>query len=62
MSFNYHRDHFGTKWGLRTDDGETAHTSCTAFGIDRLALALFARHGLELGKWPRSVRTALALN
>ena len=62
MSFNCHRDHFGAAWGLRCQDGAVAHTGCVAFGIDRLALALFAQHGLELTKWPRSVRSALSLN
>jgi seryl-tRNA synthetase len=61
MSFNYHRDHFGTTWGLRTAAGEVAHTGCVAFGIDRLALALFATHGIELAKWPRSAREALTV-
>ncbi|HLH93970.1 MAG TPA: amino acid--[acyl-carrier-protein] ligase [Xanthobacteraceae bacterium] len=61
MSFNYHRDHFGTKWGLRTEDGEVAHTACTAFGIDRLALALFSAHGLDLARWPARTREALSL-
>jgi seryl-tRNA synthetase len=61
MSFNYHRDHFGTAWNIRTATGEVAHTGCVAFGIDRLALALFATHGLELPRWPSSVRTALTL-
>jgi seryl-tRNA synthetase len=60
MSFNYHRDHFGSTWNLRTDAGEIAHTACVAFGIDRLALALFATHGLELPQWPFAVRDALA--
>jgi seryl-tRNA synthetase len=59
MSFNYHRDHFGTTWNLRTHAGETAHTACVAFGVDRLALALFATHGTELQRWPVSVREAL---
>jgi seryl-tRNA synthetase len=62
MSFNCHRDHFGATWGLRTDDGAVAHTGCVAFGIDRLSLALFAQHGVDLARWPRSVRTALSLN
>jgi seryl-tRNA synthetase len=62
MSFNCHRDHFGTTWGLRTADGAVAHTGCVAFGIDRLALALFVQHGREPSKWPRSVREALTLN
>jgi seryl-tRNA synthetase len=62
MSFNCHRDHFGAAWGLRGNDGAVAHTGCVAFGIDRLALALFAQHGVELTKWSRSVRAALSLN
>src|ERR1700704_2078461 len=61
MSFNYHRDHFGQVWGIRDDKGEVAHTSCVAFGIDRLAVALFANHGLDLKKWPAPARQALAL-
>jgi seryl-tRNA synthetase len=61
MSFNYHRDHFGAKWGLTTEAGEVAHTGCTAFGIDRLALALFSTHGLDLAAWPARAREALAL-
>jgi seryl-tRNA synthetase len=61
MSFNYHRDHFGEVWGLRTEAGEVAHTGCVAFGMDRLALALFAVHGVKLAEWPQRVRQALAL-
>ena len=61
MSFNYHREHFGHVWGIHDDKGEEAHTSCVAFGIDRLAVALFANHGVDLKKWPASARQALAL-
>lgn len=61
MSFNYHRDHFGGAWNLRNADGGTIHTACAAFGMDRLALALFATHGLEPHTWPRAVRDALCL-
>ena len=61
MSINYHREHFGQVWAIRDDQGELAHTSCVAFGIDRLAVALFANHGLDLRKWPAGVRQALAL-
>ncbi|HEY1942419.1 MAG TPA: amino acid--[acyl-carrier-protein] ligase [Roseiarcus sp.] len=59
MSFNYHRDHFGQTWGMRGEDGEPAHTACVAFGMDRLAVALFATHGTEVAKWPAAVRSAL---
>jgi seryl-tRNA synthetase len=61
MSFNYHREHFGQVWGMRDASGELAHTSCVAFGIDRLAVALFANHGTDLKKWPAATRQALAL-
>ena len=61
MSFNYHRDHFGTTWNIHTMDGEAAHTGCVAFGIDRLALALFVTHGLDLARWPAGVRKALTI-
>jgi len=61
MSFNYHREHFGVTWDLQTGDGTPAHTSCVAFGMDRLAVALFCVHGVELARWPASVRGALEL-
>jgi seryl-tRNA synthetase len=61
MSFNYHREHFGQVWGIHDALGELAHTSCVAFGIDRLAVALFAVHGVDLDAWPAGVRSALAL-
>ncbi len=61
MSFNYHRDHFGTTWNLRNAGGEVMHTGCVAFGMDRLALALFATHGLDLPHWPAETRKALMM-
>jgi seryl-tRNA synthetase len=61
MSFNYHQDHFGTTWGLQTDDGCVAHTACAAFGLDRLTIALFATHGLDFEAWPLTVREALGI-
>jgi seryl-tRNA synthetase len=61
MSFNYHREHFGNVWNMRDERGEPAHTSCVAFGIDRLVVAMFANHGVDLGAWPAATRKALAL-
>jgi seryl-tRNA synthetase len=61
MSFNCHRDHFGTIWGLRDEAGAVAHTACAAFGMDRLAVALFFIHGLEPQNWPAPTRRALAI-
>jgi len=62
MSFNYHQDRFGKTWDLAIDAGGIAHTVCVAFGLDRLALALFATHGLDLHRWPRVVREILWLD
>ena len=61
MSFNAHRDHFGTTWDIRTPDGAVAHTGCVAFGMDRLTLAMFWTHGLDTAAWPESARAALGL-
>jgi seryl-tRNA synthetase len=61
MSFNYHREHFGQVWGIHDAKGDLAHTSCVAFGIDRLAVAMFANHGVNLKSWPAHTRTALEL-
>jgi seryl-tRNA synthetase len=61
MSFNYHQDHFGAVWGLNDEAGQPCHTGCVAFGMDRLAVALFCVHGLQPARWPASVRSALAL-
>jgi seryl-tRNA synthetase len=59
MSFNYHRDHFGTAWGIADAAGEPAHTACVAFGMDRLAVAMFHTHGRNVAAWPTAVRDLL---
>jgi seryl-tRNA synthetase len=61
MSFNYHQGHFGETWGIETATGGLAHTACVAFGLDRLALAIFATHGIDLNKWPDSACHALSI-
>ena len=61
MSFNNHQDHFADVWDLRGAAGEACHTACVAFGMDRLALALFSTHGLHTNAWPHEVRQALRL-
>jgi seryl-tRNA synthetase len=61
MSFNCHRDHFSSVWNLMTEKGDKAHTACVAFGLDRLALALFKTHGLDLKNWPVGVCENLSI-
>jgi seryl-tRNA synthetase len=55
MSFNLHLDHFGKALDLRTADGAFAHTACIGFGLERVALALFRRHGVDPARWPADV-------
>lgn len=55
-SFNYHLDRFGETWGLRLEDGTTAHTACVGFGQERIVAALLRAHGLEPERWPAQVR------
>jgi seryl-tRNA synthetase len=58
-SANCHRDHFGEGFGLRTADGEVAHSACVGFGVERITLALLWAHGLDPSRWPASVRSRL---
>ena len=59
ISLNYHQDHFGRRFDIRTADGEVAHTACVGFGLERIVMALFKTHGCETGKWPAHVRRKL---
>lgn len=61
VSCNYHQDHFGAAFDIRTADGEVAHTACVGFGLERITLALFKAHGFDLTRWPSAVRTTLGL-
>jgi seryl-tRNA synthetase len=58
-SFNFHQDHFGSKWGIQTADGETANTACLGFGLERIVMALFKTHGCNVERWPADVRQRL---
>jgi seryl-tRNA synthetase len=61
ISLNYHHDHFGELFGIRTADGAVAHTSCVGFGLERIALALYRQHGFDRTQWRAAVREALGL-
>ena len=59
MSFNYHQDHFASAFDLTCADGSQAHSGCVGFGLERIGLALFRHHGLDVRQWPEKVRKAL---
>jgi seryl-tRNA synthetase len=58
-SFNYHQDKFGSAFGIQTSGGETAHTACLGYGMERVVMALFRHHGFAPTTWPQPVRARL---
>ncbi|MFE3498556.1 aminoacyl--tRNA ligase-related protein [Kitasatospora sp. NPDC059146] len=51
-SANRHRDHLGRRFDIRHGE-DAAHSSCVAFGLERIALALVHAHGEDRRNWPR---------
>jgi seryl-tRNA synthetase len=60
-SFNYHQDHFGSLFGIKTEQGHFAQTACVGFGLERIVMALFKHHGMIVEEWPAQVREVLSL-
>jgi seryl-tRNA synthetase len=58
-SFNFHQDHFGSAFEIRGQDGKIASSACVGFGLERITIALFRTHGMEVRNWPKSVRSRL---
>ncbi len=58
-SFNHHREHFGSTYGIELAERGVAHTACLGFGHERIVLALLRTHGLDPGAWPQHVRAEL---
>jgi seryl-tRNA synthetase len=58
-SFNFHQEHFGSTFDIRTADEQIANSACLGFGLERIVMALFKTHGFAPGAWPRDVRSRL---
>lgn len=58
-SFNYHQEHFGHTFDIKTADGQTANSACLGFGLERIVMALFKAHGFDVQRWPAEVRKQL---
>ena len=54
-SFNYHQDFFGRSFAISGKSGAPIHTSCVGFGLERVALAFLAQHGLNPKLWPAAI-------
>lgn len=61
VSTNYHLDHFGHSFNIKTSNGDIAHSACIGFGLERIALGLFRKHGFEPKSWPADVKKVLNL-
>ncbi|SFC57908.1 aminoacyl--tRNA ligase-related protein [Streptomyces aidingensis] len=51
-SVNLHKDHLGQRFAIASPGGGWAHSSCAAFGLERIVLALVHRHGDSPAGWP----------
>jgi seryl-tRNA synthetase len=59
-SANLHKDHLCHRFEIHGDDGGISNSTCAAFGMERVVLALIAHHGLDFDAWPGSVKDALS--
>ena len=60
-SFNYHQHHFGSSFGIQLHDGGAAQSACLGFGLERITLALFRKHGMRTNDWPGAVKSKLGI-
>ncbi len=61
-SINLHNDFFSKSYDYEDSNNRRCYSACVGFGYERLAYALFCRHGAELGIWPESVVDYLELS
>ena len=61
-SINLHNDFFSRNYDFEAADGGHPISACIGFGYERLAYALFCRHGSELASWPRQVINFLGID
>ena len=51
-SANFHRTHFTKKYNIRNADSSAfCHSTCFAFGIDRLTYSLLSQKGIDPSNW-----------
>lgn len=58
-SYNYHQDFFGRNLNITLEDGSPVHTSCVAFGLERITYAFLAQFGLDPDGWPEPVKETI---
>ncbi len=60
-SSNYHLDHFSQPFNIKLQNGETAHTACFGFGLERSTLAMFKTFGFDVKTWPTETKKLLEI-
>lgn len=58
-SANYHRTHFTKRYNIESEKG-FCHSSCIAFGIERLTYALLCQKGLDIDKWDPETKNEIS--
>ena len=46
-SFNLHERFFTSKFDITINSGDTLHSGCVAFGLERWCMAMIEKHGVE---------------
>lgn len=60
-SANFHRTHFTKVYNIKTTETDAyCHSSCFAFGIERLTYALLSQKGLDTSKWDSATRDEIS--
>ena len=54
MSSNLHGPTFSKAFNIR-NNGRVINTGCLGFGLERLALAIVAQHGIDPAGWPEGL-------
>ena len=57
-SVNYHENFFSRSFDIYGAQGETLHSCCLGFGLERWALAILAQYGPQPRDWPEAVQIA----
>jgi hypothetical protein len=59
FSFNHHGTFFSDRFDITLARGGSAHSACVGLGLERLAVALIGRYGVDTAQWPPDIASHL---